>query len=257
MIRLEHVSKSYGPSNVLKDVSLTIPKGCTTSVMGLSGSGKSTLLALVIGLQTPDRGEVWIGADRMRPGSALTLRRRMGYVIQDGGLFPHLSAGRNIDLMARELGWHEARRRERVSELCALTRLPADALDRYPAELSGGQRQRVSLMRALMLDPPILLLDEPIGALDPITRAKLQEELKSIFQTLAKTVVMVTHDVSEAAFFGDTIMVLHQGRVLQQGRFRDLVDAPADAFITDFIKAQTERFAALGKMAPGLRKRVL
>lgn len=255
MIKLEHVSKSYGPSRVLEDVSLTMPQGCTTAVMGLSGSGKSTLLALVVGMETPDQGEVWIGADRMRPGSALTLRRRMGYVIQDGGLFPHLTAGRNIDLMARELSWLEARRRERVSELCALTRFPADALDRYPAELSGGQRQRVSLMRALMLDPPILLLDEPIGALDPITRAKLQEELKSIFQTLAKTVVIVTHDVSEAAFFGDTIMVLHQGRVLQQGRFRDLVDAPADVFVTDFIKAQTERFAALGEMAPGLRER--
>ena len=245
MIRLEKVSKSFGPSRVLEDVSLTMPQARTTAVMGLSGSGKSTLLALIVGLETPDQGDVWIGDDRMAPRSALTLRRRMGYVIQDGGLFPHLTARRNIELMAREMGWPEARRRERVSDLCALTRFPADALERYPAELSGGQRQRVSLMRALVLDPPILLLDEPLGALDPMTRAKLQEELKSIFRTLEKTVVIVTHDVSEAAFFGDTIVVIHQGRVLQQGCFRDLVAAPADAFVTDFIRAQTERFAAL------------
>jgi len=255
MIRLEKVSKSFGASRVLEDVSLTMPQARTTAVMGLSGSGKSTLLALIVGLETPDQGDVWIGDDRMAPRSALTLRRRMGYVIQDGGLFPHLTARRNIELMAREMGWPEARRRERVSDLCALTRFPADALERYPAELSGGQRQRVSLMRALMLDPPIVLLDEPLGALDPMTRAKLQEELKSIFRTLEKTVVIVTHDVSEAAFFGDTIVVVHQGRVLQQGGFHDLVAAPADAFVTDFIRAQTQRFAALGKLASTLGER--
>ncbi len=141
-----------------------------------------------------------------------------------------------------------------MRELCALTRFPTAALERYPSELSGGQRQRVSLMRALMLDPPILLLDEPLGALDPMTRADLQEELKSIFRTLNKTVAIVTHDVSEAALFGDTIVVLHQGRVLQQGRLRDLVAAPADAFITDFIRAQTARFAALQETVSILRR---
>ena len=255
MIRLENVSKSFGASRVLEGVSVTMPQGRTTAVMGLSGSGKSTLLALVVGLETPDRGDVWIGADRMEPPSALTLRRRMGYVIQDGGLFPHLTARRNVELMAREMGWVEPRRRERVSELCALTRFPTDALERYPAELSGGQRQRVSLMRALMLDPPIVLLDEPLGALDPMTRAKLQEELKSIFRTLEKTVVIVTHDVSEAAYFGDTIIVVREGRILQQGCFRDLVAAPADPFVTDFIRAQTQRLAALGEIASTLRER--
>ena len=249
MIRLEKVSKSFGSSRVLQDVSLAMAEGRTTAIMGLSGSGKSTLLALIVGLETPDHGEVWIGAERMAPRSAENLRLRMGYVIQDGGLFPHLTARRNIEIMARETGWLEARRGERVSELCALTRFPAEALERYPAELSGGQRQRVSLMRALMLDPPIVLLDEPLGALDPMTRANLQEELKSIFRTLEKTVVIVTHDVSEAAFLGDTIVVLHQGRVLQQGGFRDLVARPADAFVTDFIRAQTQRFAALGDRA--------
>ncbi len=245
MIRLEKVSKSFGLSRVLEDVSLTLPQGRTTVVMGLSGSGKSTLLALIVGLEAPDHGDVWIGDESMTTSSALSLRRRMGYVIQDGGLFPHLTARRNIDLMARELGWLAARRSERLIELCTLTRFPTTALERYPSELSGGQRQRVSLMRALMLDPPNLLLDEPLGALDPMTRADLQEELKSIFQTLNKTVVIVTHDVSEAALFGDMIVLLHQGRVLQQGTFRDLVATPADAFVSDFIKAQTARFAAL------------
>jgi len=254
MIRLEKVSKSFGSSRVLEDVSLTLPQGRATAVMGLSGSGKSTLLALIVGLEAPDQGEVWIGDDRMTPSSALPLRRRMGYVIQDGGLFPHLTSMRNVDLMARELGWAESRRSERARELCALTRFPTAALERYPLELSGGQRQRVSLMRALMLDPPILLLDEPLGALDPITRADLQEELKSIFRTLDKTVVIVTHDVSEAALFGDAIVVLHQGRVLQQGSFRDLVAAPSDAFISEFIRAQTAPFAALEQIASTLRQ---
>ena len=254
MIRLENVSKSFGAARVLEDVTLTMAEGRTTVVMGLSGSGKSTLLALIVGLETPDQGEVWIGAERMAACSAVTLRLRMGYVIQDGGLFPHLTARRNIELMAREMGWLKARRRERVSELCALTRFPAEALERYPAELSGGQRQRVSLMRALMLDPPIVLLDEPLGALDPMTRANLQEELKLIFRTVEKTVVIVTHDVSEAAFLGDTIVVVHQGRVLQQGGFRDLVARPADAFVTDFIRAQTQRLAALGDIDLTLRR---
>lgn len=254
MIRLEKISKSFGSSAVIKDVSLTLRQARTTVLMGLSGSGKSTLLALIVGLETPDRGEVWIGADQMAPGSAVSLRRRMGYVIQDGGLFPHLTSKRNIEIMAREMGWPEARRRERVIELCALTRFPAEALERYPAELSGGQRQRVSLMRALMLDPPIVLLDEPLGALDPMTRATLQEELKAIFQKLEKTVVMVTHDVSEAAFLGDSIVVLHQGRVLQQGEICDLVRAPEDPFVTDFIRAQTGRFAALEESVSTLRE---
>ncbi len=246
MIRLDKLSKSYGASKVLESVSLTMEQGQTTALMGLSGSGKSTLLALIIGLETPDGGDIWIDDELMTRRSALPLRRRMGYVIQDGGLFPHLTARRNIEIMAREAGWTESRRRDRIAELSALTRFPGDALDRFPTELSGGQRQRVSLMRALMLDPPIVLLDEPLGALDPMIRAELQDELKNIFQTLAKTVVIVTHDVCEAAFFGDNIVLMHRGRIVQQGRFRDLVEHPADAFVTDFIEAQTKRFAAIG-----------
>ena len=166
MIRLDNVSKSYQSSVALDSVSLTICRRKTTALIGPSGSGKSTLLDLIIGLELPDRGAITIEGNPLTPRSALPLRRRMGYVIQDGGLFPHLTARQNISLMASEAGWALKRRHERLDELCALTRFPPTALERFPIELSGGQRQRVSLMRALMLDPEILLMDEPFAALD-------------------------------------------------------------------------------------------
>jgi len=170
--------------------------------------------------------------------TAVELRRRMGYVIQDGGLFPHLTAAGNITLMARYLGWSRARVRDRLTELAELTHFPPEGLDRFPVQLSGGQRQRVSLMRALMLDPEVLLLDEPLGALDPMIRSGLQRELKSIFRTLRKTVILVTHDIGEAGFFGDEIVLLREGRAVQRGSLEDLVRTPAEAFVTDFVNAQ-------------------
>ncbi len=255
MIRFESVGKSYGGSVVIESFTVTIRQNQTTVLIGPSGSGKSTLLALIIGLETPDKGAILIDAEPLTSRSAFRLRRRMGYVIQDGGLFPHLNARQNIDLMATELGWPPKRRRERVDELCALTRFPPSALDRFPMELSGGQRQRVSLMRALMLDPDILLMDEPLGALDPMIRAELQGELKSIFRGLAKTVVLVTHDLGEAAFFGDAIVLLHEGRIVQQGQFRDLVERPAEPFVTRFVHAQLSRLAAMNDQALAARAR--
>jgi osmoprotectant transport system ATP-binding protein len=162
----------------------------------------------------------------------------MGYVIQDGGLFPHLTARANVTVLARHLGWDAARIAARTEELEALTRFPEGGLDRYPGELSGGQRQRVALMRALMLDPDVLLLDEPLGALDPITRHDLQGDLKEIFQTLQKTVLLVTHDVAEAAHFADAVALMLEGRVVQHGTVRDLVEQPADPFVTRFLEAQ-------------------
>jgi osmoprotectant transport system ATP-binding protein len=251
MIRLESVSKSYGGSIVIDRVSVTILGGKTTVLIGPSGAGKSTLLGLINGIESPDAGTVTIDSNTLTPQSALLLRRKMGYVIQDGGLFPHLTARQNIDLMAKEGGWSLSRRRARVDELCALTRFPANALDRFPVELSGGQRQRVSLMRALMLDPDILLMDEPLGALDPMIRAELQDDLKGIFLSLKKTVVIVTHDLSEAAFFGDTIILMHEGRVVQQGQFRDLIDRPAVSFVGQFVHAQLRRLATINKQATG------
>ncbi len=249
MIRLENVSKFYEGSVVIDGVSLTIDRGRTTVLIGPSGSGKSTLLSLMIGLVAPDRGAISIDGSPLTRRTAVLLRRRMGYVIQDGGLFPHLTARENIELMAKEAGWPVERRRARMEKMAMLASFPALALDRYPAELSGGQRQRVSLMRALMLDPDILLMDEPLGALDPMIRAELQDELHAIFQRLGKTVVLVTHDLAEAAFFGETIVLMSQGRIAQQGQFADLFERPAEPFVTRFVNAQTSRLAALRETA--------
>jgi osmoprotectant transport system ATP-binding protein len=238
MLELSNVSKSFGSLQVLKPTSLTVEPGKTTVLIGPSGCGKSTLLRLMVGLITPDTGEVRLHGELLRPDNVLQLRQRMGFVLQDGGLFPHLTASQNVKLLARYLRWPEAKANERVRELAALTRLPPAALDRYPAEMSGGQRQRVGIMRALMLDPEVVLLDEPMGALDPMVRYDLQEDLKQIFQNLKKTVVLVTHDMGEAGFFGDTVVLLGEGRIVQQGTLDDLLREPADEYVTRFIQAQ-------------------
>jgi osmoprotectant transport system ATP-binding protein len=161
----------------------------------------------------------------------------MGYVIQEGGLFPHLTAYGNAALMAKHLGWEPTRIKRRIEELRTLMRLPEATLERYPRLMSGGQRQRVGLIRALMLDPELLLLDEPLGALDPITRSELQTDLKLIFSELKKTVLVVTHDLSEAAFFGDFIAIVREGQILQQGTLDELTHAPSDEYITRFVRA--------------------
>jgi osmoprotectant transport system ATP-binding protein len=168
----------------------------------------------------------------------MLLRRRMGYVVQSGGLFPHLCARDNVTLAARHLGMPRETMARRLDELRELARLPADALERYPAQLSGGQCQRVSLMRALMLDPAVLLLDEPLGALDPMIRRELQDELRRIFMTLHKTVVLVTHDLEEARFLGDRIVLLDEGRIEQDGTYEDLLERPASSFVERFVNAQ-------------------
>ena len=166
-------------------------------------------------------------------------RLRIGYVVQDGALYPHLTARRNVTLPARADGWAEARTVERLEVLAEVIGLERNLLELYPAQLSGGQRQRVGLMRALMLDPPVLLLDEPLGALDPISRAELQVQLTRVFRELRKTVVLVTHDVREAFVLGSTITLLNRGRVVQQGTFADLARRPAEPFVAEFLNAQT------------------
>jgi osmoprotectant transport system ATP-binding protein len=200
----------------------------------------------MIGLIQPDSGAVRFDGTELTPTNALETRHRMGYVIQDGGLFPHLTARGNVTLMARHLGWSEGRIESRISELAELTQFPRDGLDRYPVQISGGQRQRVALMRALMLDPAVLLLDEPLGALDPLIRSELQTDLRSIFQALANTVVLVTHDIGEAGYFGDVIVLLRDGRIVQQGTLDELVRLPADPFVTLFINAQRSPLEAVG-----------
>jgi len=249
MIEVRDVTKSFGPNRVLDRVTVTVPAGRTTVLLGPSGGGKSTLLRVMNGLVWPDSGEVSFGGRPLTPNNARPIRHLMGYVVQDGGLFPHLTAAGNITLLARHLGVDHTRIRTGLVALSELARMPAELLDRYPAELSGGQRQRVGLMRALMLDPAVLLLDEPLGALDPITRAQLQGDLRDIFRNLKKTVVLVTHDLAEAAYFADDVVLLADGRVEQRGTLRDLIQRPASDFVTEFVRAQREPLEALREAA--------
>ena len=252
MFELSGVSKTFDSAQAeqvqaLAPMDLSVAAARTTVLIGPSGCGKSTLIRLMVGLIAPDTGTVRFADQALTPGSAPLLRRRMGYGVQDGGLFPHLTAAGNVALMARWLGWGEDRVGGRISELAALTHFPADGLARYPAQLSGGQRQRVGLMRALMLDPDVLLLDEPLGALDPMIRFELQTELRDIFRTLGKTVVMVTHDIGEAGYFGDVVVLLRDGAVVQQGGLEDLLNRPADPFVERFVTAQRSLLEALGE----------
>ena len=246
MITLDGVRKQYGTEVAVRNVSLQVPSQQTTVLIGPSGSGKSTLLRLMIGLTTPDAGTVTVDGQRLSETNVRTLRHRMGYVIQEGGLFPHLTGRGNAALMARHFGWSRDRIDARLDELTALVQLDPDRLSQYPSELSGGQRQRVSLMRALLLDPDVLLLDEPLGALDPMIRADLQDDLRGIFRRLGKTVVFVTHDIGEAGFFGDHVVLLRDGAIEQQGPMATLLDDPASPFVTDFIQAQRAPLTHLG-----------
>ncbi|XXF77586.1 ATP-binding cassette domain-containing protein [Myxococcaceae bacterium GXIMD 01537] len=240
MFELQGVSKRFGATQALHPLALSIPPGRTTVLLGPSGCGKSTLLRLMNGLLRPDTGRVLFDGQPLpeREAELLAVRRRVGYALQGGGLFPHLTAGDNVALVARYLRWPGARIQERLGELAALTRFPVEALARYPAQLSGGQRQRVGLMRALMLEPDVLLLDEPLGALDPMVRYELQEDLRAIFERLRKTVVLVTHDLGEAGFLGDGLVLLREGRIIQRGTLEELEARPAEPFVTRFIQAQ-------------------
>ena len=240
ILRLVGVSKRFEAGAALHPLDLDITTGRTTVLLGPSGCGKTTALRLMLGLIAPDTGQVLFRDAPLgpEPERALRVRHAMGYVVQDGGLFPHLTALDNVRLMARHLGWAAPRIEQRVQELADLVHLPDEALARYPQQLSGGQKQRVALMRALMLDPELLFLDEPLGALDPLVRADLQEDLARIFEGLAKTVVLVTHDLAEAAFFGHVLVLLQDGRVVQQGSLRDFREQPSDPFVTRFIRAQ-------------------
>jgi osmoprotectant transport system ATP-binding protein len=235
---LVHATRAFGTTRAVDDVSLDFARGHTSTLIGTSGSGKSTLLRMLIGLEWPTAGEVRCDGEPLRREDVLEVRRRVGYVIQDGGLFPHLSVLGNLMLLPRHLGWTPSRIRERAGELAALAHLREELFGRFPAELSGGQRQRVALMRALMLDPPTLLLDEPLGALDPLVRHGLQDELREIFRNLGKTVIMVTHDLAEAAFFSDRLILVRRGRVLQDGSLEDFRRHPADPFVREFVAAQ-------------------
>jgi osmoprotectant transport system ATP-binding protein len=244
-LTLESICKRYGAVTALEPTSIDFAEGSTTVLIGPSGCGKSTLLRMIIGLVTPDSGRILVDGETLDERRLGALRRRTGYVIQEGGLFPHLSAAQNVGLMAGELGWSRERIAERIDTLLPLVRLEREQLARYPLELSGGQRQRVGLLRALVLEPDLLLLDEPLGALDPLVRFEMQRDLREIFATLGTTVVMVTHDLAEAAYLAETIVLMRDGRIVQSGRLEELVGDPADAFVPLFINAQRGLVEAL------------
>lgn len=239
MLKLADVSKSYNNTPVLQPTTLSIDAGKTVVLIGPSGCGKSTLLRMLVGLILPDTGTIHFDGQLLTKDNILKLRHRMGYVLQDGGLFPHLTVRDNVALMPRYLKtMSESDTKRRIEELADLTKLPTAALDRFPTQISGGQRQRVAIMRGLILDPPLMLLDEPMGALDPLVRYDLQADLHSIFVSLNKTVVLVTHDMGEAGFFGDDVILMAGGRIVQRGAIEDFYERPADEFVTRFITAQ-------------------
>jgi osmoprotectant transport system ATP-binding protein len=247
MISVRNITKIYDGQKVLDDVSLSIPAGQTVSLIGPSGCGKSTLLRIVMGLISPDAGKVDINGQQLCADNVLELRRQMGYVVQNGGLFPHLTAHENLTLLSSFLGWSAAEETRRIGRLAELTSIPESLLDRRPERLSGGQAQRISLMRALMLDPAIILLDEPLGSIDPLVRHELQNDLRSIFRELGKTVLLVTHDLGEAAFLGNTIVLMKAGKIVQQGPIREIIHQPASDFVRQFVTAQRSPLEEMGK----------
>ena len=214
-VAFHDVSASRGGRRVLKDISLTIGERETVALVGRSGSGKTTLLRLVNRLADPDAGRIVVDGRDVREWDPIALRRRTGYVIQDAGLFPHLTVAGNIATVPELLNWNRQKTRSRVDELLTLVGLePAEYRDRWPDELSGGQRQRVSLARALAVDPPLLLMDEPFGALDPITKSELHTEFARVQSTLHRAVILVTHDIAEAMQLADRVAVLHDGEII-------------------------------------------
>ncbi len=238
LLRAHDVTKVYGSTVALHPTSLEVKRGEFTVLIGPSGCGKSTLLRTLLGLIPTDGGSIDFDGTPVDDKTSERLGRdRMGYIIQSGGLFPHLTAGDNVTLLARFQGVDRLVCKDRVGELLSLVQLTADVLDRFPGELSGGQRQRVALMRAMFTTPDILFLDEPLGAVDPMTRVELQADLRAIFSEIKTTVVMVTHDLAEAAFFADTIALLREGRIVQSGSLEQLMGAPADPFVTSFLEA--------------------
>ncbi len=253
MIELKSLTKKFSGKVVLDSIDLKLTSQKTHVLLGSSGCGKSTLLRVIQGLIEPSSGEVYLNKKEVTPETQQEICLRTGYVIQSGGLFPHLTAFENVTLMAKIMKWSSTKIDARVRELYELMNFSDGVLEKYPRQLSGGQRQRIGLMRALFLDPEVMFFDEPLGALDPIIRAGLQQDLAKIFSRLKKTVVLVTHDVSEATYFGDTVTLLKEGKIAQHGTMENLLQEPESDFVSNFILAQRPlqtRFENLTSDAP-------
>lgn len=238
MIKVEHLSKHYGQAKAVNDISFEVVRGENLVLLGTSGCGKTTTLKMLNRLIEPTSGQIWINGRDIRSQSQELLRRGIGYVLQNTGLFPHYTIAENIAVVPNLLKWDKQRIQNRIQELIQKLHLPDDVLQKYPHELSGGQQQRIGLARALIADAPVLLMDEPFGALDNITRAKIQDDFKTLDELQRKTIVMVTHDVQEAFELGDQIAIMDQGRIVQQGTPAELLFKPANQFVSDFLQSQ-------------------
>ena len=239
-IEFEQVVKRFGQTTVIPDLSFTINKGEFVTVLGSSGSGKTTTLKMINGLWQPTSGTVKIGGKELTEHNQVDLRRNIGYVVQQIALFPHLTIKQNIAVVPKLLGWEQAKIDQRVDELLDLVKLPSDQYaDRYPAQLSGGQQQRVGLARALAANPDFILFDEPLGALDALTRIDLQKEIKNLHASLAdKTFFFVTHDINEALYLGQRVMVMNRGRLEQFASPETIVQHPASPFVEELLATE-------------------
>ncbi|MBW7373953.1 glycine betaine ABC transporter ATP binding protein YehX [Escherichia coli] len=235
MIEFSHVSKLFGAQKAVNDLNLNFQEGSFSVLIGTSGSGKSTTLKMINRLVEHDSGEIRFAGEEIRSLPVLELRRRMGYAIQSIGLFPHWSVGQNIATVPQLQKWSRARIDDRIDELMALLGLESNLRERYPHQLSGGQQQRVGVARALAADPQVLLMDEPFGALDPVTRGALQQEMTRIHRLLGRTIVLVTHDIDEALRLAEHLVLMDHGEVVQQGNPLTMLTRPANDFVRQFF----------------------
>ncbi|TDK32141.1 ABC transporter ATP-binding protein [Rhizobium deserti] len=238
MIRMENVTKRYAEGAVpsVDNLTLEVPEGSTVALIGPSGCGKTTTMRMINRLIEPTEGRIFVNGEDVTRADPVQLRRHIGYVIQNVGLFPHMTIAENIAAVPNLLGWDQARIRTRTAELLDLVGLdPKEMLNRYPRQLSGGQRQRIGVARALAADPAVLLMDEPFGAIDPIARARLQDEFRQILSRVRKTVVLVTHDLDEAIRLGDRIAIMRDGRIVQYDTPDAILSRPADDFVSNFV----------------------
>ncbi|MCG7387692.1 ABC transporter ATP-binding protein [Pantoea sp. ACRSB] len=256
MIHFNGVSKYFGDKAAVKDLTLQIGEGEFSVLLGTSGSGKSTTLKMINRLVEYDEGEIRFAGESIRQLDARDLRRRMGYAIQSIGLFPHWTVEKNIATVPALLGWPKARIRARVEELLTLLSLDGHLARRLPHQLSGGQQQRVGVARALAADPEVLLMDEPFGALDPVTRGALQQEMLRIHRLSGRTIVLVTHDIDEALTLADNIVLMDNGEIVQQGKPAALLTQPKNDFVQDFF-GRSElgvRLLSLGQVGNAARR---
>ena len=249
MISLKQVTKQFGQTTAVDHLSLEVTQGELLILLGVSGCGKTTTLKMINRLIEPSGGEIFIQGTDTRSKDVVTLRRTIGYVFQGVGLFPHMSVGENVGIIPKLTGWLEARRQDRIDELLQMVHLPPEEFrDRDPADLSGGQRQRVGVARALAIEPEIMLMDEPFGALDPLTRDSLQREYLNIRDQLGVTTIFVTHDMTEALLLGDRIAVMEAGRLVQLDTPANLLRNPANDYVEKLMSTPKKQAEYLERL---------